>query len=347
MNAALQSCQPFAAAVAFNCHISDAQFARNDTLCIYLLKMRELYRWEQKFGFQQPIDKNQLGQWLTAREEFWDTIEDQPLAKLPLHSAEYDPFDDATINQQLQSEGLFYGGGIGLFGKPTFVLGSLQQTIQHHDSTIYLIGTEYIRDITAPAAMSRGREIYIREQALHQLLWERYEEWSWKQHEGTSQQAFACYPFSTDIDLALDQMAQHEINTLIHHEMGEIQASQFLGEEWQQQLHKLGGANERIARALKDLLADCYQTLPDIIDNHNEASLHFYMANLSGFRKGLFPLLQQGYQQWLQTHQWQQLSYIVQQGYEHWQKCCQQFLHANLTKNTTNTASQWLEQMRL
>ncbi|MCS6786726.1 MAG: hypothetical protein NZ524_06820, partial [Thiobacillaceae bacterium] len=33
-------------AVQRNCDISDAQYAGDLTLCTFLLKMRELYRWE-------------------------------------------------------------------------------------------------------------------------------------------------------------------------------------------------------------------------------------------------------------------------------------------------------------
>lgn len=39
--------QALSTAVQHNCDIADAQHARNFTLCTYLLKMRELYRWEK------------------------------------------------------------------------------------------------------------------------------------------------------------------------------------------------------------------------------------------------------------------------------------------------------------
>ena len=40
-------------AVQKNCHISDAQFASDLTLCTFLLKMRELYRWEHDIPLTQ------------------------------------------------------------------------------------------------------------------------------------------------------------------------------------------------------------------------------------------------------------------------------------------------------
>ena len=38
-----------------NCHIADASHAGDYTLCIYLLKMRELYRWEQDKSFSTNL----------------------------------------------------------------------------------------------------------------------------------------------------------------------------------------------------------------------------------------------------------------------------------------------------
>ena len=61
--------------VQYNCHITDATHAGQYTLCIYLLKMREYFRWETGRGFNSPINKEQLGQWLIEREGLWlDTL---------------------------------------------------------------------------------------------------------------------------------------------------------------------------------------------------------------------------------------------------------------------------------
>jgi len=51
--------------VQHNCHISDATHAGNYTLCIYLLKMREFYRWEHALGFDTRIDNDDIGSWLS------------------------------------------------------------------------------------------------------------------------------------------------------------------------------------------------------------------------------------------------------------------------------------------
>ena len=51
--------------VQHNCHISDALHAGDYTLCIYLLKMRESFRWENALGFDERIDNDNIGRWLT------------------------------------------------------------------------------------------------------------------------------------------------------------------------------------------------------------------------------------------------------------------------------------------
>ena len=50
--------------VQHNCHISDARHAGNYTLCIYLLKMREFYRWEHKYTFSEKLSTDEIGNWL-------------------------------------------------------------------------------------------------------------------------------------------------------------------------------------------------------------------------------------------------------------------------------------------
>ncbi|HKJ07631.1 MAG TPA: hypothetical protein VKA76_00940, partial [Gammaproteobacteria bacterium] len=45
------------AKVQKNCHISDARYAGDYTLCIYLLKMREYYRWEKGYSLDASLNK--------------------------------------------------------------------------------------------------------------------------------------------------------------------------------------------------------------------------------------------------------------------------------------------------
>ena len=56
-------------AVQTNCYINDARHAQDMTMCTYLLEMRQFYRWEHSLPYSQRLPKDDLGSWLTEREE--------------------------------------------------------------------------------------------------------------------------------------------------------------------------------------------------------------------------------------------------------------------------------------
>ena len=58
-----------------NCHIADAHHAREMTLCNYLLEMREFYRWEHALPPAQALPRQDLGDWISAREALWDAMQ--------------------------------------------------------------------------------------------------------------------------------------------------------------------------------------------------------------------------------------------------------------------------------
>ena len=51
----LDELMPILSVVRTNCHITDALHATDYTLCVYLLKIREYYRWEHEIPFNAPI----------------------------------------------------------------------------------------------------------------------------------------------------------------------------------------------------------------------------------------------------------------------------------------------------
>lgn len=58
-----------ASTVQKNCHISDARHAGDLTLCVFLFKMREFYRWEHDIPFSAQIPKEAVSEWLREREQ--------------------------------------------------------------------------------------------------------------------------------------------------------------------------------------------------------------------------------------------------------------------------------------
>lgn len=135
--------------VQHNCHLSDARHARDYSLCIYLLKMREFYRWEQGIAFGEPLPKGPLGEWLTAREHHWEQIQEEEFQLLELEHGQYAPFDSDAINALLGNAGLVYSGGY-CGAKPHFFLAQLERIEQAEGANIYIAGRELARELTAP-----------------------------------------------------------------------------------------------------------------------------------------------------------------------------------------------------
>ena len=296
MNSALQAIKD---TVQKNCHISDALHAGNYTLCIYLMKMREFYRWEQKQTFNASLPHEQVGHWLRKREGLWESLEDSEFEAIIMDEQSFDPFEHQSINDVLNEHGLVYSGGLGINNKPHFFLGKLESREEINGYTVLISSEEYARDITSPPGMTQGNTIFIRRESLKRMLWEKLETWNWNQSDNALGRALKFYDFKKDLDNALEQMTEAETQAMLLHEIGEIEAGRFLGNAWEELLVKLPHSKaELMLRAVRDHLADSISTFPSLIEEQNEASIHFYMGNLNNMRKHLYPSLQEAYQQW-------------------------------------------------
>lgn len=311
-----------------NCHISDGWYAQDYGLCTYLLKMREFYRWEKKLGFSAKLSNDDVGEWLSQREALWQTLENDQFDCIPLDNHCYDPFDNEAINQALIPQGLVYSGGYGQFRKPLFFIGRLLRQEQQGQYHIFVADTEYARDLTAPPAMSQGNFIFIRQESVKRSLWERLEEWHWQQKEDYLQKMTTYYNFSQNSEELLDSLVTDQVEMMIAHEKGEVEAGHLLGDAWEEMLLQLTSAKaELIARAVRDHLADCLVTLPNLLQNGHYPLLVLYFTNLKGMRKALFPLLHQYFQQWLQEETpITNLQQMVKLGKIHWLQIASQLL---------------------
>lgn len=302
-----------------NCDISDARHAGDYTLCIYLLKMREYYRWRKEIPFDDSIDSSEVGLWVDQKEVFWESLLDQEYQSMTINGCTYQPFETKSINSYLLQLGYVYGGGIGRFSKPYFFLGELQDREVMHGYTAYISGRELARELIAPPAMTQGENIFIRRESLRRMLWEKIEEWKWRKLENAMARAIEHYDFDGDMDQALERMTENEIETLILHEIGEVVAGELIEGTWDDMLLTVTctGA-EMFVRAVRDLLADCLTALPALLYENNQASLHFYFANLSPIRKELFPALDSAYEHWLNSGDARPLKAAVKEGKSHW-----------------------------
>jgi len=313
--------------IQHNCHISDANYAGNYTLCIYLLKMREFYRWEADLPFTQKLDNTDIGDWLTTREGLWDDIDEQPMANLHIDNQKFDLYDSDKINQQLEKQQLIYSGGYGLYGKPVFFLGELLHKESHDDYTLYISGKEFARDLSAPPGMAQDKTVYIRRESLRRFIWEKFEESLWHKQENPLSRALKCYDFKNQPEDALEKMTDNEVDTILQHEIGEIQAGKILGDSWEEMLINLPHSQAEImARAVRDNIADMLSTLPKLLDKNEASQIHFYFANLSSMRKMIFPSLPEAYKNWLKNSDSSRLKAMVSVAGDHWINMAEQML---------------------
>ena len=313
--------------IQHNCHIADASHAGDYTLCVYLLKMRELYRWEKQEAFSTQLPKEVVGKWLRERESLWDELEGKDYKNIQIEHQAHSPFDSELINSDLLQHDLVYSGGMGINNRPHFFLAELASFEKHNEYALYIAGKEYARDMSAPPAMSHQKTIYIRKESFRRLLWEQLETWRWNKPDNALGRAFACYDCDNDLDNALNDMTEVEIANVIAHERGEIQAGEILGNKWQALLYSLPHSKASIMlRAIRDLMADSISTLPALLEMNSAPSWHFYFGNLSNMRKDLYPSLLKGYDEWYKTGSLSKMNDLIEKGKNHWTQLCQQVL---------------------
>ena len=314
-------------AVQTNCHIADAAHAADMTLCIYLLQMREFYRWEQGLAPLQPMAREAVGAWLTAREALWDELEGQAWRPLPLAGGALDPFDVQAANAALAPLGLVYGAGYTAPGRASFFLGALESAQPREGVLLRVSGREYARGLSSPPAALQDRTIYLRREALQRWLWEKYEGWTLRRPEGPFKRALDAHGYAQEGEQAVTRMVQQQAETLVLHELGEAQATDILGPDWPAMRHALNDRRtELYVRAVRDLLADCRVTLPTLLQRQDAAALHFWFANFEGLRAELAFRLNRAYDDFCAGDGGQALRQALQEGATHWQSVCQQVL---------------------
>lgn len=292
-------------AVQYNCDISDARFARDYSMCVYLLRMQEYYRWKHNIGLSDTVDGDKLGDWVRSTEDYWDTIEEREFKPVEVDGNVHDPFDCDAINQSLQGHtDLVYSAGIGRLGQPHFVLATC---IERSDAPHRRIecGAELARDSITLPAMMRDGTIYIRHDGIVRMLWQMVAEWRIKRLSGPMQRLVEHYRLDDSDCCSNTHMnsaapapvvpasivkAAKQFNTLIHHhELGEIRVVAELGDQYLQMIATLQGRrSEAFVRAVGDLLADSLGSWPYIADRQSTVHLDFWLAGLSGIREDLF-----------------------------------------------------------
>lgn len=319
--------------VQHNCAISDARHARDYSLCIYLLRMREHYRWKHELPLLQQMDIEQVGNWVTEREMWWDEIEEQDYQPLSLEGQLLDPFDHVSINQRLVPHRLVYSAGIGRMGQPHFALAQLLNHRSEESLDCFDCGEELERDSVTVPAMTQGQHIFIRRDGIRRLLWEMYDDWCL--HKKAGAMTAVADHFDLKNNVALDknlEQASNEVAPLFEaHERGEVKAGVILGENYSTLTHSLAGTRgEHYLRAMRDILADTLSTWPLIVNQHSILYLEFWLASLNGLRlqfleqSGVIALLSRG----TVDERLHRLREITETEQKRWEELCFTLLNA-------------------
>lgn len=274
-----------------NCLISDARYWGYYSMCGLLLRLRELYRFEQGMGFgRSPGDKT-VAEWIGETEAEWGRLQEEEFGPLRFGQKTYEPFDVDAVNSFLVGQGLVYGAGYGLYMKPVFFLADLEKMVVNDDHHVYMAGREYARDLSLHPAMLQERKVFTRRYPMEVLIHQKYEEFRAAKNRGALWRAFSAYGVNDHMSKEdFSRIVDEEIEAAVYHELGELSESDRLGPVWNEILAGLNDKRAAVfARGLKDTLADTTDSgfLDYIISGRRTGTLAFYFVFLDGYRRTL------------------------------------------------------------
>lgn len=231
------------------------------------------------------------------------------LSPIKINQQEFGPFEADRINNAVRQDGLLYGAGYGLHMKPVFFISELdgQEVIEGHD--IYIAGEEYARDLSIHPAMLQGKTVLARKDSATVLIWEKFEEFSGGKASRTLSAAFSHYGINAgEAPERIEKVVESELQSYIHHELGEAIEGEKLGSIWLRMLSSITSRKaELFARSIKDTLSDASEKgmLRHIIDRRNTGSLAFYLVFLGGYRTLLTKEVRTAFGEFMETGQWE------------------------------------------
>ncbi|MEJ2284009.1 MAG: hypothetical protein P8X85_10490 [Desulfobacterales bacterium] len=309
-----------------NCDISDAYHAGLYSICGLALRLRDLYKWENRLPPWEERDSSEILDWIEAKETRWEAFAENEYTEISLFGRIYDPFDSDGINAVLEPQHLYYGAGYARSLKPTFFLAEVAQKTRHNGYQIYTFGRELARDLLTIPAMSQNDCVLLRQESANLFLWDKL---FYIKKSGRPALNFALDKLGiADRDPTLLRRHLPDIfravkDTYIYHELGEIQDTAFDRQSWREMVAAFPFSPvEFIARALKDILADTneYGTLPYIISQHQTAGLAFYVAFTDGLAREFFPEIRSAFTDFTESQDWRVIERAVDQGYRNARK---------------------------
>lgn len=297
-----------------NCDISDARDNGIYSICMLVLKLRNLYKWEHGIEPWEEPEPSDLLDWIDAKENYWEKIIDEPYQPVLLNGSAIDPYDIEKINKQLVGRNILYGAGYGRSLKSIFFLADIIKKDSIEGCSVFLLGCERAKELSSPFAMLQDSTIIIRREPLRFFFWDQIQEIR-SSCKASLHHALNQFGILVDGHLnqdkfraELDRIVDSEIPIFIYHEVGE-KLEKSLDSHVLRKIISVfpDSAIEYVTRAVKDILADTHPQgmVSYIIQEKREASLGFYAGFLAGLRKELFPHLSERFDAFLQKRDWQ------------------------------------------
>lgn len=318
-------------AVQRNCDISDARDHGVYSMCSMVLKLRNLYKWEQGVEPWEEPEPADLLDWIESKETFWENLVDTPYEKLPVAQEVIAEFESEKINPTLTSDNIFYGAGYGRSLKSIFFLAEILEQTTVEGCNVVVLGKELAKEMASPFALVQSGTIIIRRESLRYFLWDQIQEM-----RSSCRSSFSYFLEAYDLrgasdkkgDLnqdhfknVLETMVDREMNLFIYHEVGEILQREFSTSMFQAIIARFPTSlMEFVCRALKDVLADTHSqgTLGYIIKNELDTTLSLYVTMLDGIRETLFSDILEGWKHFIDSKNFDHIETVRQQG---WTKC--------------------------
>jgi len=305
-------------AIQKNCSIADASHSGLFSLCGLFLRLKDQYNWEEKKPPWSPTSKPRLLQWIEHKEALWLDLQNTPLEPIILNGKSFDVLNSRGLNQTLIPLGLYYGAGYARGLQPTFFLGSTREIRQIKDYTIIVLDRELACDLSLSPAQRQGKIIVLRQEPLRFFLWAKIQETEQFEREATAK-ALCYYSWDPALppDRQLESLVKSEQETVLFHELGEASDRTIPRRLWTSLLGLFPFSRvELYLRSLKDLLADTHPqgSLQHIIKERKKGSLAFYLSNLKGLRRALFPEMVSAIQDFFKREDWSIIETTRRQG---------------------------------
>lgn len=302
--------------IQHNCDISDARDHGIYSMCSMVLKLRNLYKWEQGVEPWEEPETGDLLDWIETKENHWADIAGETYRDLEVDGNTLSPDDAQQVNAVLQDRKLLYGSGYGRSMKAVFFLGQERERRSVEDCPVIVLGEEKAREMASPFAMVQDGVILIRRESLRFFFWDQLQELR-SSCRSSLQHAYKHYGLlkkgHLDQDAfrdSLDSIVDGEMDLFVYHEVGEILQTTLDSETLQAMIgHFPGSSIEFVCRAVKDVLADTHPRglLNHVIDGQQESTIGFYVGFLDGLRATLFPEMVAGWQNFLASGDWQHI----------------------------------------